>query len=99
MSVGMTKFYRTTCFREIGGFVREVMWDGIDCHRCRMFGWKALSLRDPELQIVHLRQMGSSHKSVFHGRLRWGRGQFFMGTHPLYLLAIAAYRMAERPWI
>ena len=39
MSVGMTKFYRTACFREIGGFVREVMWDGIDCHRCRMLGW------------------------------------------------------------
>lgn len=38
MSVGMTKFYRTSCFREIGGFVREVMWDGIDCHRCRNAG-------------------------------------------------------------
>jgi biofilm PGA synthesis N-glycosyltransferase PgaC len=29
-SLGMTKFYRTTCFQAIGGFVREVMWDGID---------------------------------------------------------------------
>src|SRR5215813_10602287 len=26
MSVGMTKFYRVTCFKEIGGFVRQVMW-------------------------------------------------------------------------
>src|SRR5271156_6341191 len=25
MSVGMTKFYRVDCFREIGGFVRQVM--------------------------------------------------------------------------
>ena len=33
MSVGMTKFYRVACFKEIGGFVRQVMWDGIDCHR------------------------------------------------------------------
>ncbi len=46
MSVGMTKFYRTDCFREIGGFVREVMWDGIDCHRCRMLGWIAESVDD-----------------------------------------------------
>ena len=46
MSVGMTKFYRTTCFREIGGFVRQVMWDGIDCHRCRMLGWIAESVDD-----------------------------------------------------
>ncbi|MCS7034516.1 MAG: glycosyltransferase family 2 protein, partial [Phycisphaerae bacterium] len=35
-SVGMIKFYRTACFQQIGGFVRELMWDGIDCHRCRM---------------------------------------------------------------
>jgi hypothetical protein len=43
MSVEMTKFYRTTCFQDIGGFVRQVMWDGIDCHRCRMLGWIAES--------------------------------------------------------
>src|SRR5262245_58939979 len=33
-SAGMTKFYRTECFRQVG-FVQAVMWDGIDCHRCR----------------------------------------------------------------
>ncbi|MGD2110799.1 MAG: glycosyltransferase family 2 protein, partial [Phycisphaerae bacterium] len=30
---------------------------------------------------------------------RWGRGQYFMGTHWLYVLAIAAYRMLERPFV
>jgi len=98
-SHGVAKLYRRECFEEIGGFVHEVMWDGIDCHRCRMFGWEAVSDTDPALRITHLRQMGSSYKSVYHGRLRWGRGQFFMGTHPIYLLGIAFYRMAERPWI
>jgi glycosyltransferase involved in cell wall biosynthesis len=98
-SHGVAKLYRRECFQEIGGFVREVMWDGIDCHRCRMLGWKAQSVDDPDLAIKHLRQMGSSHQSVYHGRRRWGRGQHFMGTHPLYILGIAAYRMAERPWI
>jgi hypothetical protein len=43
--------------------------------------------------------MGSSFRSVYHGRLRWGRGQYFMGTHPLYLLGIAVYRLFERPWV
>jgi glycosyltransferase involved in cell wall biosynthesis len=98
-SHGVAKLYRRECFEAIGGFVREVMWDGIDCHRCRMLGWEAVSLDDPGLAIKHLRQMGSSFRSVYHGRLRWGRGQYFMGTHPLYLLGIAAYRMAERPWV
>jgi biofilm PGA synthesis N-glycosyltransferase PgaC len=98
-SHGVAKLYRRECFQEIGGFVREVMWDGIDCHRCRMLGWKAESHGDPELAIKHLRQMGSSHKSIYHGRRRWGRGQYFMGTHPLYLLGITGYRMMERPWV
>jgi glycosyltransferase involved in cell wall biosynthesis len=98
-SHGVAKLYRRECFEQIGGFVREVMWDGIDCHRCRMLGWKAASVDDPALRITHLRLMGSSFKSVYHGRIRWGRGQYFMGTHPLYLLAITAYRMLERPWI
>lgn len=98
-SQGQTKLYRVACFHEIGGFVREVMWDGIDCHRCRMLGWNARSFRDDELRFIHLRPMGSSFKSIYHGRLRWGRGQYFMGTHPLYALAITAYRMLERPYV
>lgn len=97
-SHGVAKLYRRECFEQIGGFVREVMWDGIDCHRCRMLGWEAKSSSDPELALIHLRQMGSSFRSIYHGRRRWGRGQYFMGTHPLYLLAITLYRMAERPW-
>lgn len=99
ISVGLAKLYRRRCFEEIGGFVREVMWDGIDCHRCRQLGWEAASYGDPELALVHLRLMGSSSKSIYHGRRRWGYGQYYMGTHPLYLLAISTYRMAERPWI
>lgn len=98
-SQGAAKLYRRECYRAIGGLVREVMWDGIDCHRCRQLGWKARSWNDPELRIVHFRLMGSSHRSVYHGRARWGRGQWFMGTHPLYILAIAGYRAMERPWI
>ena len=98
-SLGAAKLYRRECFEEIGGFVRGVMWDGIDCHRCRMLGWAAKSVPAKDLRIVHLRQMGSSHRSIWHGRCRWGRGQWFMGTHPLYLLGIAAWRTMERPWV
>jgi exopolysaccharide biosynthesis WecB/TagA/CpsF family protein len=97
MSVGMTKFYRTACFREIGGFVREVMWDGIDCHRCRMLGWRADSVGDEGLRFRHLRPMGSSQHGIWTGRVRSGFGQYFMGTSPLFLLASAAYRLPRHP--
>jgi len=98
MSVGMTKFYRRSCFQQIGGFVPEVMWDGIDCHRCRMLGWIARSWDDePDLRFVHLRQMGSSDRGVLAGRRRHGRGQYFMGTSPLYMTLSSLYRALERP--
>ncbi|OIR03131.1 poly-beta-1,6-N-acetyl-D-glucosamine synthase [mine drainage metagenome] len=97
MSVGMTKFYRTRCFEEIGGFVREVMWDGIDCHTCRMKGWLARSWDDPDLRFLHLRAMGSSQKGMLTGRQRHGFGQYFMGTWFPYMVASAAFRMTRPP--
>ena len=97
MSVGMTKFYRVKCFREIGGFVRQVMWDGIDCHRCRMLGWIAESVDDEDLKFIHLRPMGSSQKGIWTGRVRSGYGQYFMGTAPVYLLASALFRLPKHP--
>ncbi|MFY9344428.1 MAG: glycosyltransferase family A protein [Planctomycetota bacterium] len=97
--VGMTKFYRVACFQEIGGFVRAVMWDGIDSHRCRMFGWIARSTAAPELRFEHLRQMGSSDAGVLRGRRRHGAGQYFMGTTPVYLLASAVRRLFQPPCV
>ena len=98
-SLGMTKFYRVACFKGIGGFVREVMWDGIDCHRCRMNGWIACSWNDPELRFVHLRPMGSSQQSIYTGRMRHGFGQYFMGTGFFYMLASAITRVHQKPYV
>lgn len=98
-SVGPVKLFRTRCFKDIGGFVREVCWDGIDGHMARMKGWVACSVDDPEMRIVHLRQMGSSHVSLWYGRQRWGRGKYFMGSAPYYMAAVSLYRMAEKPYV
>jgi glycosyltransferase involved in cell wall biosynthesis len=98
-SLGMTKFYRVACFKAIGGFVREVMWDGIDCHLCRMKGWIACSWDEPELRFVHLRPMGSSQQGIHAGRARHGGGQYFMGTGFLYMAASAFSRTFERPYV
>ena len=93
----MIKFYRTTCFKQIGGFVRELMWDGIDCHRCRMLGWIAVSWDDPAIRFTHLRPMGTSHKNWWTGRVRHGFGQYFMGTGIVYMAASCVFRMLHPP--
>lgn len=99
MSLGMTKFYRTACFEQIGGFVREVMWDGLDCHKARQIGWIAVSWDAPELRFEHLRAMGSSQKSIYVGRRRHGFGQYYMDSDPLYFLAATIKKMAHPPYV
>lgn len=96
-SVGMSKFYRVACFREIGGFVNQVMWDGIDCHRARMLGWRVASWDDSALRIQHLRMMASSHKGIITGRFREGFGKYFMGTTLPYMIAASLYRTTRPP--
>jgi hypothetical protein len=98
-AVGAAKFYRVACFNDIGGFVRGVCWDGIDGHMCRMKGWVASSIDEPDLRITHLRLTGSSDQSVWVGRVRWGRGKYFMGSAPYYVAAAALYRTIERPFV
>jgi glycosyltransferase involved in cell wall biosynthesis len=99
LSVGMTKFFRLSCFQQIGGFVRQVMWDAIDCHKARELGWTVRSWDEPELRFIHLRLMGSSQHSIYTGRMRHGFGQYFMGTGPVYMLASSLFRMLETPYI
>lgn len=98
-AIGAIKFYRVDCFRQIGGFVRELAWDGIDGHLCRMHGWIACSVDDPEMRFVHLRPMGSSQDDILVGRQRWGRGKYFMGSAWYYVLAASVFRMKDRPFV
>jgi len=99
MSVGASKFYRMAAFDQMGGFVREVMWDGLDCHKLRFLGWKAASFPGEALAFEHLRPMGSSQSSIWAGRRRHGAGQWFMGSDPLYFAATALWKMAHPPYV
>jgi biofilm PGA synthesis N-glycosyltransferase PgaC len=99
VAVGASKFYRVACFQQIGGFVRQVMWDGIDTHHSRQLGWKVRSWDDEGIRFIHLRPMGSSHKGILAGRSRWGFGQYFMGTGLAYITASAVFRMTRPPLV
>lgn len=98
-AVGASKFYRVEAFKAIGGFVRQVSWDGIDGHMCRMKGWIACSEDRPELRFIHLRPMGSSQQNIWVGRLRWGFGKYYMGSALYYVAAVAVYRMFTKPYL
>lgn len=99
VSLGMTKFWRRECFEQIGGLIPQVLWDGIDCYKARMHGWKAYSTDRPDLRFIHLRPMGSSHKGIITGRQRWGSGHWIMGSLPLFVVATSVNRMRYRPYV
>lgn len=96
-AIGPAKFYRKECYLDIGGFVSQASWDGIDGHRCRMMGWIASSVDEPEIILKHYRPQGSSQKSIWTGRKRWGRGKYFMGSSLAYVCAVSVYRAKEYP--
>lgn len=98
MVFGAAKFYRATCFQEIGGLEPSIGWDGIDCYQAMRRGWKTGTLQDPALEILHLRRMGTSHKNILHGCSRRGRGLHYNRAHPIWVLASATYRMFDRPY-
>ena len=97
MSAGMAKLYRVTTFKEIGGLVPELMWDGIDCHAARTRGWRSRSFDSPRSDFKHLRPEGGSERGVLRGRRRHGFGQWFMGTDPLFMFASALLRLRDEP--
>lgn len=98
-SVGMIKFYRRTAFEAIGGFVVENGWDMLDGHMARWHGWRAGSSDEEDTRFLHLRAMGSSQKSLRHGRARHGEAQWRLGSHPLFFAAAAANRIKEPPLV
>ena len=99
MVAGQFKLYKSAAFDDIGGFTQTILWDGIDIHRCRIKGYTTLSFHHPEARLIHHRLMGSSDSNVFKGRVRLGRGIWFMGYHPLYAIASGFFRMHERPYV
>jgi glycosyltransferase involved in cell wall biosynthesis len=97
VSAGMTKFYRRAFLEDIGGLVKGLIWDGIDCYRGRMLGWRSKSIDEPDLRFIHLRPMGSSDSGIMTGRRRLGEGYWFMGAAPLFVFAKGIYGLAHKP--
>ena len=93
---GQAKFYRKTCFRDIGGLQCVYGWDIIDETDARRHGW--LTLSEPQIILIHHRLQGSSFRGL-RGRIIWGQGAYAIGSHPLFALARGIYRLAEYPWL
>jgi len=93
--------FRKACFEEIGGFV-PLEYGGEDtcaCFAARMKGWKTWSF--PDIVATHGRPVGTGHlDNILAIRFRQGIGEYYLGSHPLFLLGKSLQRcITEAPYI
>lgn len=93
--------FRKECFEQIGGFV-PMKYGGEDtcaCFMARMRGWKSWSFSD--VAVIHNKPVGTGHsRGLLRIRFRHGVGEYFMATHPLFMLFKSLRRcIKEKPII
>ncbi|MCL5292851.1 MAG: glycosyltransferase family 2 protein [Actinobacteria bacterium] len=95
-ALGASKIYRKECFQDIGGIEEVLGWDTIDELKAQLAGWDSKSFRD--IVLTHWRLMGSS-AGIIRGKVRHGFTNYYLGYHPVYMLARVARRSTEKPYI
>lgn len=93
--------FRRECFVKIGGY-QSMKYGGEDtcsCVMARMNGFKSWSF--PDICVVHNKPIGFGHaNSMLKIRFRHGINEYFLATHPLFMLAKSLRRcFKERPFI
>lgn len=96
---GACQLFRRQCFEEIGGYVPSKT-GGIDLIAvisARMKGWKTRTF--PEKTCLHHRSMGTAKQSELMVAFRGGKGDYMLGTHPIWELLRTPYQMTKRPLV
>jgi len=90
--------FRRECFDQTGGFV-PLKYGGEDtcvCFMARKQGWKTWAFH--ELLVIHNKPLGTGlSKNILKIRFRQGVGEFFLATHPLFMLLKSIRRCVKEP--
>ncbi len=93
---GALKTYREAVLREIGGFYVMPGWDILDLTAIRRKGYRSITI--PDLVALHRRRHASA-VGIIAGNIRMGDGAYRIGSHPLFMIGRAVYRMLEPPYV
>ncbi len=96
---GGCQVFRRECFEAIGGYV-PIAGGGIDwvaVTTARMKGWETRSFGD--MVFYHHRKIGTAGTNELVSRFRYGKKDYFLGSHPLWEILRGSYQMAKRPYL
>lgn len=96
---GQCQLFRRRCYDDVGGY-RPIKGGGVDwtaVTTARMKGWTTRTFQDRS--FVHLRVMGTGSGSLLRAKYRFGRQDYYLGSHPVWELARGAYQMTKRPFL
>ncbi len=94
---GQCQLFRRECFEEIGGYIPRKI-GGIDLVAvitARMKGWQTRTFVGKT--FVHHRQMNRATQSRLMVPFRGGRGDYILGSHPVWEACRCVYQMTKRP--
>jgi poly-beta-1,6-N-acetyl-D-glucosamine synthase len=94
---GACQLFRRDCFKEVGGYI-PIKIGGIDLTAvltARMKGWQTRSF--PEKTCIHHRQMGTAKQNALMVAFRGGKGDYMLGSHPLWEFSRCIYQLSRRP--
>ncbi len=94
---GATKIYRRECFKMLEPLPEVPGWDAVDELKARSKGWTTRSFREPKL--IHLRPTTGASSGPLRGSVVLGQMSWFLGYHPVFMLARGVKHMANRPYV
>ncbi len=96
---GAIQLFRRDCYEAIGGYIPSKR-GGIDAIAeimARMHGWKIKSF--PDQKVYHHRVIGTTRTNLFKTSFIYGRRDYVMGNHPLFMFLKSIHRFAGKPYI
>ena len=96
---GAIQMFRRECFEEVGGYT-PIKGGGIDwvaVTTARMNGWTTRSFGDKVFN--HHRPIGTAESKTLGSRFHYGRKDYFLGGHPLWVVSRASFQMLRKPYV
>jgi hypothetical protein len=88
--------YSRECFRAIGGLTHVLGWDTIDEARAAMLGFNTRSFS--HIEARHHRPAGAAG-GHWRAGLAQGIAAYQAGYSPLFMIARAAYKVFQKPYL